>query len=346
MHNPSHEVQDLINLYRQRPDLFDDNQVLELERKSRDLSISFKPLRDNFSLEKVIGQATSGFVEGLTTLPIGEKPTTTYESIAHSLGHLAGFAPSILSLPVKGAAKLIGKAGAKKLGDVVAKRGGTMVQFFDKLSVPMMFSRGGTKLVNKGLENLGANSIDFLRRGSITRNMADHAVGLASASAISNVWQGYDGMYDGFVHGAIAGGAFGGVGNFIRLNNIFKNGNPAQVRRAEDVLKAGVGASITGLPSTLRDDPIEMQIYEYLLGGFFGYKSRPAHEAEGSKFIQSLMYSEKGDFNFRPETHPDWKKYSKKARDYVNKSSVETSYNYIYRNAMEDAGTPPEVMKG
>ena len=344
MYHFKEEVKDLVNLYRQRPDLFDDNQVLELERKTRDLNISFKPLRDNFSLEKVVGQVTSGFVEGMTTLPIGEKPRTTYESIAHSLGHLAGFAPSILSLPVKGAAKFIGKTGAKKLGEVVAKRGGTMIQFLDKLSVPMMFSRGGTRLVNKGLERLGANSIDFLRRGSITRNMADHAVGLASASAVSNIWQGYDGMYDGFIHGAIAGGAFGGVGNFVRLGNILKNGNPAQVKRAEDILKAGVGASITGLPSTLRDDPIEMQIYEYLLGGFFGYKSRPAHEAEGGKFWMSTIHGEKGDISFRPETHPDWNKYSKKAQDYVNKSSVETSYKYVYDRAMEDSGMTPDQM--
>ena len=345
MHTPHHEIQDLVNLYRQRPDLFDDNQVLELERKSRDLNITFKPLRDNFSLEKTVRQFTTGFASGLTTLPLGDEPRSTYESIAHSLGHLAGFAPSILSVPIKGAANIIGKAGAKSLEDVIRKRGDKTVRFFDKISVPMMASRSSTRLMNKGLERLGANSKDFLRRGSISRNMADHAIGLASASAISNVWQGFDGMYDGFIHGAVAGGAFGGVGNFVRLGNIFKNGNPRQIKIAEDTLKTTIGAAITGLPSTLREDPIEMQLYEYILGGYFGYKSRPAHEAEGSKYWQSLIYSEKGSQAFRPETHPDWSKYSKKAQDYVNKGAVETSWNYVNRNAMEDSGTPPDIIR-
>ena len=45
-----------------------------------------------------------------------------------------------------------------------------------------------------------------------------------------------------------------------------------------------------GAPTAIQGEPIEMILYQTLLGGYFGYGSRPAVEAEGGKFIRDLMY--------------------------------------------------------
>ena len=89
----TNRVEDLINTYRANPHLFNEEQLDELQEIAKQSGIKFSPIRQEFSLRNIVAQATSGFMEGLTTIPVGEKPRTTYESIAHSLGHLVGFAP-------------------------------------------------------------------------------------------------------------------------------------------------------------------------------------------------------------------------------------------------------------
>jgi hypothetical protein len=99
-------TQQLIDEYRYRPQLFDDDQVDELERRASELKIPFERKNNKTSLLKVAGKFTDGFQRGLIPFipPLSNKnrPQTTYESIAYSLGHLAGFAPGLLYLPLRG----------------------------------------------------------------------------------------------------------------------------------------------------------------------------------------------------------------------------------------------------
>ena len=106
-------VQSLINQYRSNPQMFDDDQLDELQKLADQSGVEFAPIREQFRLRNVIQQASSGFLEGLTTIPVGKKPRTTYESIAHSLGHLVGFAPGIMAAPFKLGAKGVANVGAK-----------------------------------------------------------------------------------------------------------------------------------------------------------------------------------------------------------------------------------------
>ena len=123
MNSPyTNRVQDLINTYRSNPNLFNDDQLDELEELSNQQGVQFKPMRQEFSLRNVVEQASSGFLEGLTTIPVGEKPRTTYESIAHSLGHLVGFAPGILAGPLSATAKGSVKLGAKLVGKKLTEK--------------------------------------------------------------------------------------------------------------------------------------------------------------------------------------------------------------------------------
>ena len=59
---------------------------------------------------------------------------------------------------------------------------------------------------------------------------------------------------------------------------LLKSKNVANHKQGEQLIKAGIGSMMLGLPTTLQEQPIEIQMYQYLLGGFFGYNARPSYE--------------------------------------------------------------------
>ena len=326
-----HRIDELYNQYRRNPQMFSPSQIDELEQLADQAGIPFSRRQDEFNLIDNAKQAVSGFVSGMTTLPVGDEPVTTYEKISHSLGHLAGFAPSILGAPMGIISKGLFKAGMPKAAGAITNMSRTAIPVLDKLSVPMIGSRYSKKLIDKALEKSGLDAHDFLKQGAKTRAILNEAVGLGTATTVSNIWAGPDEYMNTFVGGALAGGAFGGIGNFVSIGNRLKFAKTETQRKAaEGALKASLGASVTGIPTALQNEPIESIIYQTLLGGFFGYKSRPAAEAEGGKFFQSLQYGSEPEIQFRPEIHPEWNKFSKKAQDYVNHESTEWARKYLY----------------
>ena len=295
-------VEDLIKQYRYNPELFTAEQVNELQEIAKDQNLEFKPKDDDFSVKQAAIKLQQGFFEGFTTISIGDEPKNTYEAIAHSLGHLAGFAPGIIAAPVR---------------MVAGKTAGKLVQSMGQKSIPMLVGGLGQRGFEKGLAKAGAESLEFMKKGSATRSIAEQAVHLGVASAASNVWKGPDQIIDAGIHGALAGGAFGGIGNFTSFGNVMKNGTTEQIRKAENVFKASLGASLMGAPSIANGDPVEMVLYNTLLGGFFGYGSQPAYRQEATKFISDLRFDTTGESFFRPSESPKWNDYSKKTKDYI-----------------------------
>ncbi len=320
----AYKVNDLINLYKSNPTMFSDDQLDELEKMSQENGIEFKRQEDPFSLSRAVRQASAGFVEGFTTFDLSkEQPRNTGEAIFRQLGHLAGFAPSMLKAPVVGLAKLSAKVLGRESKD--ALKGNitqgvlSAINFVGDKSIPMIAQKKTVQAFNKGLNKGSLQSLEFLRQGSTARAITEEAVGLASASAISNVWKGTDAILDGFVGGAIAGGAFGGIGNFVSVGNLYA-GNAKQVETANKWVRSGVASLFQGLPSTLRNDPTEMQIYEYLLGGYFGYNTRPAHEKEAHKWFTSEKQNTSKEsmmYQLNPLQSPEFKKLDPKAQEYI-----------------------------
>ena len=315
-------VQGLINMYRGNPMLFTDDQLDELEELAQQVAIPFKRIENNFDLKRTAEIAVGGLFEGLTTVPLGPEPRNSYEAIAHSIGHLIGFAPAITSIPLRGLAK-----GASKLGLRGVQRGfekGAFgAQVANKYSVPMFFGDRASSLVNKGIAKAGIETIDFMKRGAGARGVLDQAIHLGAASAVSSIWGGPDQILNSMIHGSLAGGAFGGLGNFTRIGKMLKSTNVNNHKQAEQMIKAGIGSMITGLPTTLQGHPIEMQLYQYLLGGFFGYTARPSYEREGQKFWAESMSNGSPDIVFYPEKNSEWKNMSTKAKDYINEQVAE-----------------------
>ena len=258
--------------------MFSDDQLDELEQLAEQNEIGFKRIESDFSLRRGLQQAQAGFIEGLTTFDlIPKEPRNTGEAIFRQLGHLAGFAPAILKAPLSVFKKPFGKTGLYQAIE-------SGIDTLDAMALPMIASRGTKRAMDVALKKSGAETLDFLRKGAKTRAITEEALGLGVASAVSSIWKGSDIMADAFIGGAIAGGAFGGIGNFVSVGKMYK-GTPQQIDTANKRLRAGVASMFMGIPATLRGEPTEMQIYEYLLGGFFGYNTRPAHEAAAGKWL-------------------------------------------------------------
>ena len=339
------EVQSLIYKYRATPQLFDDTQLDELEKLAEQYNITFNPKRNNTSLGNIMKQVTSGLFEGFTTIPVGDKPKNTYESIAHSLGHLIGFAPGIVSGPLRGlgmGAKALSLGRTAKAFESASQG----AQVLNKLSVPMIGGKYAQQFQDNIFRKSGLEAISYLKKGGFARSVADQAQHLGAASAVSSIWQGPDGWLDAYMGGAIAGGAFATLGEMKLVGKQLASTDPKFYRKGEQSLKGIVGATMMGLPAYLRDEPIENIMYETLLGGYFGYGSMPSakkageefmtdifkREREGGKFISDLMYGEPRNSIFKPEDVPGWKSLHKDAQSYVRESSADQAYKYYSRN--------------
>ena len=191
----------LVRQYRYNPNLFSEEQVDELQQLADQNNIPFKRKTDDFNLRKTLNNFYMGFMEGFTTIPVaklsGKEPTTTYESITHSLGHLAGFAPGIMAAPLKA-------VGAKTLSRVAKGA--------NHWSVPMMFGdaakaglEGGFKKKLFGKANI--ESFEFMKKGASARAIVEQATHLGAASAVSSIWKGPDEIMNAGIHGSSAGGA-------------------------------------------------------------------------------------------------------------------------------------------
>ncbi|MBT6053668.1 MAG: hypothetical protein HOG49_43380 [Candidatus Scalindua sp.] len=291
------QTQSRVNLYNQNPAMFALEDVDRLELDAQEFGVQFQRNMDfeeaklQPSVTSHINQFTSGLLEGFTTFGYANDPTSSSESIAHSLGHLIGFAPGILAGPLGFAAK---QTGVRALGVTAGILGGATKIGIPALgkkvaikSVPFMAADKAIDIAGKlAKDNSYLATLKFLdgatKTGRVGRHMIHGAAHLGVASATSSWQGGIDEMFSSFVSGGIAGGAFAGMGNYIKLKGMFKD--PKTVKNAEKVVRGMAGSMFMGLPMTLQDAPTSMQIYNYLLGGFFGATTGNAQQFEASRW--------------------------------------------------------------
>ena len=225
-----------------------------------------------FDLLDAFKHAGEGFFEGFTTFNLMEPADNEYEQIFRNLGHLAGFAPGLLAVPARALTKLGVKSSA------LQSWARTASALNDK-SVPMAGAKWLTgkakNIVQPAIKAAGLHrgastnvAIDFLM-GNRARHMMEGAFHLGAASAISSWQGGVDEMMHAFMGGAVAGGVFRGVGNL----------KFAETETGNKVIRGMAGSLFMGLPSTMRGATTPEQIYEYVLGAYFGKGEKPWREA-------------------------------------------------------------------
>ena len=263
----------LLQNYKQNPQKFNDNLVSQLESHAKHYNINFNrdEQYEDFDLLNTVKQVGTGFVSGFTTLNYGEPPKNPYENIANSLGHLLGFVGW-----VPGASAKSGIAAMRALA--LLKNRSLPMLVAGKLTKPA--SELGSKMVSAAVGKRGeAGSLaSKLLYNDTARDAVEGAFHLGAASAVSSWTYGVDAMVDSAVHGGIAGGAFRGIGNLL------KSPIPTENKLAEDALGSIAGALFQGLPSTIRGATAPEQIYEYLLGAYFGFNESPSSRRTALKY--------------------------------------------------------------
>ena len=127
-HRQRQRVQKLVQSYASNPMEFTPSQVDELKDMAKTVGIDFPSKKEEFNPARNAKNLMGGFLEGLTTIPTGVQPKTTYEAISHSMGHLAGFAPGILSAPLSLIGKGLSKTGLGRAAKVPFK-GSELINF-------------------------------------------------------------------------------------------------------------------------------------------------------------------------------------------------------------------------
>ena len=280
------QVKNFKRLYDQKPDQFNEQTVQAIQQHAEYYKLPFAQSNKSFinQTKAVMTQASKGFFEGFTTFKAADPPTNDAEAIARNLGHLAGFVGYIPG--------------------VRAARG---------MSVPMLaakYAEKGVKKITKPIQAraiearaaAGKDAIGFLQN-NVVGDVASGAFHLGVASAVSSWQGGVDEMMDAFKHGALAGGAFRAIGNFVQTGD----------KAADTALKTLAGSLFTGLPATMRGETTPMQIYQYVLGAYFGKNELPVHRRMGMKHLAKMQKKNELD----PEMVEGWNKIDQPGKDFV-----------------------------
>ena len=284
----------------------------------------------DFSLYEAVKQIGGGFIEGFTTLKLVDPPDNEYEAIFRNVGHLAGFAPGIISGPAK-AIGAVNLARAAALGN--------------KISIPMaganLITRQAKKLVKPLLEGSRGSrfsAVDDVSKhllGNKARHITEGAFHLGTASAISSVWEGVDAMMQNFIGGAVAGGVFRGIGNVVGVNTKdIKFPINMGTEQGAKVAKAIAGSAFMGIPASMRGATTPEQVYEYLMGAYFGGKELPFYKAEAAKLFAKMNKQALKDSKIDVQRDPT------KIEGY--ESLPEISKKEVVKMAEKEFGTPEE----
>ena len=372
------EIQSRISGYNLNPHLYDATQVAEIKEYADIYGIPFDNSIEGAKRAQkssgIFSQFTSGFTEGvLGPLAFGgfsEEPVSEGQALAHSMGHLLGFA-----LPLAGSVLTLGGSGALRLGlsaGQVASRAstaGTLGRAFNQGRRAIGYTgevlegagkvlRSGSPVSIKGIGEIPIKSVpllgaDALESWTKTRlakhgfevakhlnkgtgkgkalDIAFQAGHLSVASGISGLFDGENNELNNMLFGAVAGGAFGGLGNFVTMGKMIQHPN-VKIRGAgmkglwkyskefatankERLFSLVGGSAFQGGMATMQGAPTATQIYEYLLGGFFGFQAQGSVAKQANEYFNKFNTAKNED-GTKKYTHEDIRNMLKKEQGF------------------------------
>tara|TARA_R100000808_G_scaffold6623_1_gene19533 strand:- start:6225 stop:15545 length:9321 start_codon:yes stop_codon:yes gene_type:complete len=327
------QTRQYIKMYGESPHRFkpQDLEVLRLHAQYHNVPF----YEGDFGIVDSIKQFAGGLIEGFTTFNvIDEPPDNEYEAIIRSIGHLAGFAPGFAAAPIRGLGALTKSRtllrSARAIGGVK--------------SVPLLgadfLTKRAKKIAKPILKNLPNSRFKAMSVASkfLLGNKAKHimegAFHLGAASSISTWQEGVDGMMHSFFGGAVAGGAFAGMGNLINVGN----------KKANVFARGLAGSLFQGLHSTARGATTPEQIYEYLLGAYFGGVAKPWFKVKANKNIQKMNEQAKKDPKMEIQRDPELLEGFAEQPEIVQKHTKELAKE-IFGDSVENAGIAHMLME-
>jgi len=305
---PEQELSKALAQYKQSPDSFSDKDVETLKNHARYYNVPFATdeSRHQGRIGGLISQLGSGFTEGWTTFNVfKDKPRDEYEAIARNIGHLAGFVGYIPAAPFK-------LLGLKTLAAAAKKAKGRSVPMWAaKLATEKASKIVGPALKGAVIARAGAvgSAATFLSK-PLVKDIVEGSFHLGVASSVSSWQGGVDEMMRSFVGGAKTGAVFRGIGNIIKTDS----------ETANKILRGLSSSMYMGLPATAQGATTPEQVYEYLLGAYFGWKEMPYHRRAAGKHLNKMVEQRKTD----PEIVKGWEDLDAKTQKYAKEKSIKT----------------------
>ena len=263
----------LANQYKSNPTGFNPQILESIQNHAAYHQVPFYP--GDFNFGEAVMQFGKGFASGFTTLETGDHPDNEYENIARSLGHLVGFAPGILSAPLKALGAVNLAKGLSKVKSVPLYISGKATEKLGKTINPVL------QTAAKGREGATATAAKFLlenKTGRALSHVSEGAFNLGLASGLS-AWQGgVDAIMESTFHGAVFGGVFRTLGNVVNTGD----------KASDTIIRGMAGSVFQGLPATLRGATSAEQVYEYLLGAYFGAGEKAWYKQGAGKFLREM----------------------------------------------------------
>ena len=276
-------VQGLIQHYKNDPEPFDEDKLKQVELHAQHYKLPFArtDTDQHGRVAGILSQAGAGFWSGFTTFNVGEEPRDEWEGIARSIGHLAGFVGFIPSIPRK-LYKFLPKASKlKTMSEAMKKVQGKSVPMLGAKAVQDRVAPIANKALATAMATRGGatnTAAEFLNQG-LVKDLIGGAFHLGVASSISTWQGGVDEMMRSFIGGAETGFVFRGIGNIAQTGS----------KAADTSIRMIASSAYTGLPATMRGATTPEQVYEYLLGAYFGFKEMPYHVRESRQLIAKAV---------------------------------------------------------
>ena len=327
------ELEQLNQFYQAYPETLSNEDVDSIQQSNAIAGVPFKRNYEasEFNFVNTIKNLLGGFVQGFTTIDTGVEQKNTWDSIANSVGNLFGFmgiipgAGTALSLVSKGLGASFKGAKLLQVASKVTEMKSIPMLMAD-FTMKKMGEWGGKEVALTAERMLASKTV----LGKKILDVAEGALhlGLASGFGAAPIYDwttSIDERFQAMKHGALAGGVFRTMGNFIPNSNVRdpQDGIIQQLyksfgRDAGATTRMLSTAMFMGLPSTIKDDPIELQVKSYLEGLLFGVGESSINEKNVIRFSQKAPqeYLKGADVysNMRevllldPEKLPGWSK--------------------------------------
>jgi len=339
---------DLVRLYRANPKAFSEDDLDQIEYLGKTLGRRFtrnqEQSEENISqsIGGVLSQFALGVGSGFTTIPMGEDPDNIAEAIARSSGQLLGFigiipgAGTLTRLTTVNSAKILGKVAGLGTGKI-ASGAARLQKGFKTLdpivsqplagkSFPLVIGDAVLKQYKNYVHPVYKNkALKYFSEGVQDKiiDATDTAVKFGAASFISSWSGGIDAMLKGGLMGAAEGGVFRGISNFTELGKMLAKGG-VSAKQANLALRTISSSLYGGGLSASLGDPIELQIYHYLLGAYFGITDTPLTQRNAINFINKTRQQTEAETGYPltdrmldPELNPGFKDLRKEEQELV-----------------------------